>query len=677
MRRNSRDLARRLPRPPHSGLLSLFCVLALSAGAAFGQADAGSASLPQDMDLEALLRQPLRQVPRDVEVSTSSRFAQSAAQAPGTTYVITAEDISRFGFRNMADILRAMPGLYVSKGYDFSYVGARGLGRPGDLNARLLFLLDGVRLNENVYDAGQIDEDFFVDVGLIDRVEFTPGPGSALYGNNAFLGVIQVLSKRTDKLAGAQAFASRDSAGLQRLRASWGHRSEAGWEGWIAASQTQQDHRPVPVELTPELEAAQRDRLWLRGKRVLASLNAAGWQLRGGSSVLKQGVPSEVPDAAPPRFEQGELITENDFLSLSHERSLGPDWDLFAGLSLKRSKYQERWPWQDPETQGRHTFTVTAFGRWWNADIRLSSQRWAGHRVMAGLDFQRDEAQQLDVGLEGEAPLQAFHGINRRIGLFIQDEWQLSPTQSLLLGLRRDSSNVNDASVNPRLAWVWNGWPNATLRLMYGSAFRAPNLNEYATNASWAAPLPGPERIKAFETSWVHSITPALQYRVSLYRSKLADLIEQNRVDLPVFENRVNLHNVGGDLDVEQRWQRGSVLRLSLSLQRSRDATGQGLSNSPSALFKLFYSQPLAGDALQLSWQLLAASRRVNQGLAIPAYGLSHMTLLWRPSLDLELSLGVYNLGDVRSIERPTPNGVALKQPGRTGQIGLSWRFGR
>lgn len=660
------------------GLLCLASLLAFGAMPAWAQQEEGASPPPlEDLGLEELLRQPLRQVPRDVEVSTASRFAQSAAQAPTTTYVVTAADISRFGFRNLADILRAMPGLYVTKGYDFSYVGSRGLGRPGDLNARLLFLVDGMRMNDNVYDAGQIGEEFFVDVGLIERVEFTPGPGSALYGNNAFLGVVQVMTKRADKLAGAETFASIDSEGVHRLRASWGHRSEAGWEAWIAASEIRQDHRPQPFDVSADVAQAQRDRLWLRGKRVLTSFSAQGWSVRGGVSELKHGAPSELLGSVPLRFEQAQLITDDNFLSLSHERSLGPDWDLFAGFSVKRNQYRELSPWQDPETQQAHVFAVTAFGRWWNADLRLSTRRWAGHRLMAGLDYQRDEAQEISVGLEGDAPFQLFYGINRRIGLFVQDEWQLTPTQSLVLGLRRDSSTVSDASISPRLAWVWNGVPDATFRLMYGRAFRAVNLNEFAINSYWEVPLPQRERINSFEASWEHALTPTLQYRVSVYHSKLSDLIDQNQVDLPIFENSKSQRSLGSDLDLEQRWSQGGSLRLGLSMQRSRDAAGQSLSNSPTALFKLFFSQPLIGDALQLSWQMFAMSRRFNQTQPMPGYCLNNVILLWRPSLDLDVSVGLYNLGDVRYIDRPSPNGRAVKQERRTGQISLRWSFGR
>jgi iron complex outermembrane receptor protein len=658
------------PRPEWAAVVLMLLCLAAPASAQVG------GDPEQEMGLEELLRQPLKQVPLDVEVSTASRFTQSAAQAPSSIYVITAADIARFGLRNMADILRALPGLYTTSNGSFSYVGARGLGRPGDLNSRLLFLVDGVRINENVYDAGLLGLDFFVDAELIERVEFAPGPGSALYGNNAFLGVVNVMTKRVDKLAGAQVGASRDSVGLQQLRASWGHRSEAGWEGWLAASESRQNRLPLAYDTPPELEAGQRERLWLRGKRVFGSFNAGGWALRAGYSDTNTGFPNPVQDSQPLLFEQGYVLTDNSFLALSHERSFGPDWDLFASVSAKRSNYQERIPETDPQTGRQRFFGASSQGRWSNWDLRLSSRRWTDHRLMAGVEVQENAAQRIALGLEGEPPLQEFTGKGRRVGLFVQDEWHIADAQLLILGLRRDSSHVSESSINPRLGWIWSGVPDATLKLMYGSAFRAANLSEFATNVSWEVAPPEPERIKTLEAAWEQALTPQLQYRVSLYASRIKGLMDLNQVDLPIYENSGLLRNYGSEMELERRWDRGARLRAGLSLQRTRDEQGAGLSNSPAALFKLFYSQPILGDALQASWQAFAMSRRRTGAEDLPGYLVNNVNLLWRPRLDLDLSLGVYNLGNTRFFDRTRLDYPPAKQEARSLQLSVTWRFG-
>jgi len=91
----------------------------------------------------------------------------------------------------LADILASVRGLFVtSDRNNYQYVGVRGLDRPGGYNSRILLLVDGIRVNDANYDTASIGNEFFLDVDLIDRVEVVRGPGSSIYGSNAFFGVV-------------------------------------------------------------------------------------------------------------------------------------------------------------------------------------------------------------------------------------------------------------------------------------------------------------------------------------------------------------------------------------------------------------------------------------------------------------------------------------------------------
>ncbi|MFM9437744.1 iron complex outermembrane recepter protein [Janthinobacterium sp. CG_23.3] len=623
--------------------------------------------------LEQLLRQPLSEVPREVEVSTSSRYAESAAQAPSVTYVVTDADIARYGLRNMADVMRSMPGLFVSGDGEFVYVGARGLGRPGDLNSRLLFLVDGIRVNENIYDAGVLGPEFPVDVGLIERVEFAPGPGSALYGNNAFLGVVNVITKGSDKLRGAQVSAAVDSDRLRQLRASWGHRSERGWEGWLALSAFRQDRIASAVEVAPAERDLAAERNWDRGERVLGMARVGGWTLRGGVSQRERGFPGALGAGPGHNFGQARAVVNGSFAALAYERALGDDWTLFGAVSAKRSEYRYIEPYLRDDALEREYATVS-LGRWVNADLRLSTRRWRDHDLMAGVEYQGDREQKISAGTVGEPVLAEFFGNNRRRGLFVQDAWRLNDAHRLILGWRRDQATAGGGSSNPRLAWVWSGVADATLKLMYGSAFRAANLYEFQVNAPYQVAVPAPERIRTLELAWEHAPTPRLQYRLSLYASRLRDLIGVNQ-QTGFVENSGPIRNAGAELGLERRWDGGRQLRAAVSLQDSKDAHGQGLSNSPRTLVKLMFSQPLAGDALRLSWQALGTSRRRTDAQDLPGYALVNAVLLWRPGAEAEWSLGLYNLANKRYADRPWTPGVSLLQEGRVLRLSLTRRF--
>ena len=83
----------------------------------------------------------------DIEVFTASKFNQKSSEAPSRVTVIDADDIRRYGYRHLNDILDSIPGLYTSYDRNYSYLGVRGFGLAGDYNTRVLLVLDGMCLS--------------------------------------------------------------------------------------------------------------------------------------------------------------------------------------------------------------------------------------------------------------------------------------------------------------------------------------------------------------------------------------------------------------------------------------------------------------------------------------------------------------------------------------------------
>ena len=108
-------------------------------------------------------------------VNGASKFVQQVIEAPSSVTIISAEQIHKYGYRTLADALNSAPGLYVSNDRTYSYLGLRGFNRPFDYNNRILVLVDGHRLNDDIYDAAFIDTAFPIDVELIQRIEVIRG----------------------------------------------------------------------------------------------------------------------------------------------------------------------------------------------------------------------------------------------------------------------------------------------------------------------------------------------------------------------------------------------------------------------------------------------------------------------------------------------------------------------
>lgn len=168
-------------------------------------------------------------------VNAASKFDQKTTEAPSYVTVITAEEIEKYGYRTLADVLESVPGFYVTNDRNYSYVGVRGLGRQ-DYNDRVLLLIDGHRLNDPVYGEALIGTEFPLDIDLIQRVEIIRGPGSALYGTNAFLAVINVITRRGRDVKGAEVSAGGGSLGTEQVRATFGNQGSRGPQWLVSGS---------------------------------------------------------------------------------------------------------------------------------------------------------------------------------------------------------------------------------------------------------------------------------------------------------------------------------------------------------------------------------------------------------------------------------------------------------
>jgi iron complex outermembrane receptor protein len=103
-------------------------------------------------DLDKLNLEQLLNVP----FYTASKRSQSASDTPASVTVVTAAEIRTFGYRGLADVLQGVRGFWVNTDRNYSYLGVRGLARPGDYNARILLLINGHRLNDNIYDGNEM-----------------------------------------------------------------------------------------------------------------------------------------------------------------------------------------------------------------------------------------------------------------------------------------------------------------------------------------------------------------------------------------------------------------------------------------------------------------------------------------------------------------------------------------
>lgn len=647
-------------------------------------ADAALAGELWDRSLEELTRQGLSTAPRNVEVSTASKYRQSLESAPSALRIVTAEDIQTHGWRTLAEILRAFPGVYVSSDRNYTYLGVRGFSRPGDYNSRVLVLIDGQRLNDNIYDGVGYGNDFPLDADMIERVEYSPGPGSAIYGNNAFLGVVNVIAKSGRHLRGGQISAEYGGFETYKIRGSYGKRFENGAE--VLLSATGFDREGPDRLYYREFDAPGQNGGYARGMdydrnhSAYAKASYGAWHLEGAYVRRVKGLPAAPYDIA---FDDPAAKTTDarTFVSGGYDGQPAKDWTLHVHLGYQNYAYLGDYPYSGSvyEINREH-----GIGEWWNGEIRLGYTGLERHLISFGGEFQDNFRQYQDnYDVYGGAVYLKKSYRSARFGFYAQDEIRLLDTLSLTAGLRYDRQPLGE-SVNPRVGLIWRPFDATAIKLLYGSAFRAPNLYErfyndgfsYKTNSGLR-----PETNRTIELVAEQFLGRSSRLALSLYHYDVSRLIRQT-VDpgdgLLYYDNLGKVCGVGLEAEAERRFESGVQIAASYALQEAETLQDKELTNSPAHLLKLRLSTPLWNENWRLGVETqYVGERLVRTGDKTSDYILSNATLGANLDKNLNLSFSVYNVWNQRYAD---PVGRDFRQDrilqdGRSFRLKLTLRF--
>ena len=176
-------------------------------------------------DVAALGIEELMQL-KITSVYGASRYLQKTGEAPSSVTILTSQDIRNYGWRTLAELLNSVRGFYTTYDRNYHYVGVRGFGRPADYNTRILMLVDGHKINDNIYFQAPIGTDFPIDLDLIDRVEIIRGPSSSLYGAGAFFGLVNIATKKGKDLKGVEVSGAAGSFETYNGRMSYGYHNK-------------------------------------------------------------------------------------------------------------------------------------------------------------------------------------------------------------------------------------------------------------------------------------------------------------------------------------------------------------------------------------------------------------------------------------------------------------------
>ena len=619
----------------------------------------------------------------------AAKYDQKVNEAPAAVFIITADQIKKYGYRSLAQILDSVPGLFTSNDRNYGYLGFRGFNRPGDYTSRVLLLVDNHRLNDAVYDEGGAGTEMPIDVDLIDRVEIIKGPGSSLYGTNAFFGVVNVITKRGRDIKGTEVSGEAGSFNTYRSRLTYGNKFSNGVEMLLSGSFSDSEgHREISYPAFASTnngiaKDADRDNLYY----YTGKLSYGDFTLLGGHQWRKKNVPTASFGTVFNDNRQ-HTLDERTYLDLVYQHELANQFNVKARVYYDRYYYRAHLPYDYAGT-GTPPFTInkdSTEADWWGTELMITKRLFDSHKVTIGAEY-RDQFR-LNQSNADIAPPSTYLDDKRQssfIATYLQDEWAITDHLVLNAGVRHDQYSTFGGTTNPRAALI-STWDKTTFKLLYGQAFRAPNPYEqfYVTGTTFKAnPDIKPERIKTYELVVEQYLGNHLRALGSLYQYNISGLISQTTdpTDGKLFYNNVdNILARGVELALEGKWPSGAEGRVSYALQRTENEDGgRQLTNSPQHLAKANLILPVVADKLFAGFEGRFTSSRLTLAgnSASPFYILNVSLFSQRIVKGWELSGHINNLMNQKYGYPGSGEHVqdVIDQDGRTFWVKLKYRF--
>lgn len=625
-----------------------------------------------ELSLEALL---------DTPVVGASKYVQTQRQVAAAISVISREEIKAFGWRTINDVLASLPGMHTTYDRQYSSVGTRGFGLPGDFDTRLLLTINGNRVNDPTYDGAPLGRVFPLDIDLVERIEFIPGPGGALYGQNAMFGVVNVVTRKGGDIGGARMAMSYQNRQAQREgRLSWGQSFDTGLDILLSASVLNSEGEDLYLDFGEAGSSGVATGLdGEHDRELFASLALGSWSLDLISGDRRKDDPTGgyfSDPLMPGQFQRDSYhIAHLQFRQGFRNDTL----QLAARAFLGHHEYSSRLSYGT-------LFSFPAVADWRGGELSLLSTRFAGHKLLVGFEVQQNvRHDQYVKDLADPANDIAIEGSGYRAGVYFQDEWQVADRWATTLGFRIDYNDITGTKASPRAGLIWQPTAATTVKAMYGRAHRAPNAYErdYSDGLALVSnPGLGGESIETLELITDHRVGAGLALRGSIYQWTMHDVITLDThpvSGIPQYRSGETVKARGLELSADKAWASSIRLRGSLGIQDAGQASGRDLVNSPMLLAKLNLSTrlPFAGLRAGLEWQY-GGPRLTLDGTRLGGSALTNLSLgTDELAGGLEVSLGIYNLFDKRyshpAAETNWQN--AIEQDGRSLRLKLGYRF--
>jgi iron complex outermembrane receptor protein len=554
-------------------------------------------------------------------------------------------------------------------------------------------LVDGRPTREPIYGQTHIDPDFVVPMEAVERVEVVRGPGSALYGSNAVFGVINVVTKDAADLPGrGQVRVQGGTKETGRVAGLLGHKPGAGnllgeWDviGAASAFTTEGDDE---IRYDGVNDAA-RNFGKIEGFDH-EDAESAFVKARRGDLTLQFDYARRQKDNRSATyltsfFDPGDMVEKRANFTARYDRRVGDDRSLHAMAYVGYYLYEQNYQYDDDGNGRAYRYFTEGESTWVGGEVHY--------------DWQASKAFHLTLGAEGTQTLSTRQNDRDTVdgdlldveasfnswGVFAEGELKLTDGLTLTGGLRLDHVQRVGTLLSPRAALVATPSREDTVKLLYGRAFRAPNLYEMF----YAAPGTNvgntdldPEIVDTYEVVWEHDFRNGFRTSANYYYWVMTDALGDFAAPGGELQTRNvgNIYAQGVEFEVQRRWEDGARARAYATLGRAvRD--GEQLTHSPEWVLGTSVAVPVFNRKTFLAVEpQVVGPMRTDFGASTNPTFVTNLVLTSRDVFEgVDVQVGVYNLfGDAARLPRNSPfdhSQPSLNYPEPLFLASLTYRF--
>jgi outer membrane cobalamin receptor len=627
-------------------------------------------------------------------VISASRVKENIKKTSATVTIIDEDTINKMGANTLLDVLRVVPGMGVSQSNIYvDKIAVRGIQTW--FSEKVLVLLDGHSLNSDLLNGGATSTFANFPVEQIKRVEIIRGPASALYGENAFTALINIITKDAKDVNGVQISAKAGSYntlitnlllgktyGDYDVTANINYRDTDGYSAYVANDSVGNSGNSNPTS-----------------QRLNANVSVKhnnGFYAKANFNTTEEG----------PRYGAAHAINNGDnskreayFVELGCKNEIGDNYTLDSRVYRDFFQFENKWR-VFPSGFPTPVFTNGMLGYVGVNNIKtgietLLTIKKENYTVVSGLSYEqqhlKDPWQKMNWHPLTGTPLTSVQDFSDPSTNFVSEAdrkfwaaygellYDVREDIRLTAGVRYDYYNDFGGVFNPRLGAAWEINAHNIVKLIYGEAFRAPTFAElYNKNnpALVGNPNLKPEKIKTVELYVQNTSWDNLETSLTLFQSTIDNIITTTS---STYVNHGETTTQGLEAELKYTLNRGSYLAANYTYQNPKNVeTSQRLENISrhqgyAALnYRLNNYVNLYTDAKYIGKQTRSSIDTRN---AVKSSITNNLTLLAKDIIlkNLQMKFSLYNLFDEKSYDSNSPYDYPLA--GRSYMAELTYKF--